>query len=80
MFYWTVDLGHGMVLGGLDSVKLGLKGQSIALYVSLGIRLNLHKECWDELAWVHVYDWNTMQARPGGPRDMIFGVYFKLTV
>ena len=42
----------GLSWAAVDSIELGLKGRLIALYVSLGIRLNLHKVWWDELAWV----------------------------
>ena len=61
-----------------DSVKLAFKGCLIALCISLGLGLNQHRIWWAESAWVNSYDWNTMLARPGGPRDMVLGVYFKL--
>ena len=68
----------GWTWAASDSVNLGQNGCLIARCIFTCLGLNPHKVWWAESAWVHSYDWNTMQARPGGPRDPVFGVYFKL--
>ena len=70
----------GWSRAAVDSVKLGLETCLIARSIRLGSGLNPHKVWWAESACVKSYDWIPCGPRPGpgGPRNMVLGVYFRL--